>query len=171
MLAAMDPEPNQPFDAATTVEHSPEETAAPRLLKITSAQLDQIVSHLRASLPNEGCGLLASVSGVGQDRAVHFFPGTNVDRSPVRYTMEPVEVIAAMKRMRDEGWQLAAIVHSHPRTKPEPSRTDQMEWYYAEARLLIVSFAEAQPGFGCWALAGDRQSREFRASQILITGR
>ncbi len=141
----MDIEPTRPFDAATTVEHSPGGNDGQRPLEIDVAFLDALLVHLRASLPNEGCGLLASVPGAEVDRVVHFFPGTNIDHSPVRYTMDPREVIAAMKRMRDEGWQLAAIVHSHPRTAPVPSRTDQNDWYYREARLLIVSFEDIEP--------------------------
>ncbi len=146
----MDAEPARPFDAATTVEHSAGGNDNPRLLEIDAALRDALLAHLRASLPNEGCGLLASVPANGADRAVHFFPGTNIDHSPVRYTMDPHQVIAAMKRMRDEGWRFEAIVHSHPRTAPVPSRTDQNEWYYREARLVIVSFEAVEPDIRCW---------------------
>ncbi|HET9659679.1 MAG TPA: M67 family metallopeptidase [Thermomicrobiales bacterium] len=167
----MDRDQTQPLDAATTVDHAPEANAAPGPLEIDSGLLAAIHRHLRDWLPNEGCGLLASVRAGERDRAVHFFPGTNVDYSPVRYTMDPAEVIAAMKHMRQENWQLAAIVHSHPRTRPAPSRTDQQEWYYPEARLLIVSFAGDEPEIGCWALVGDRQTREFRRAPLLVDGR
>lgn len=164
----MDIEPTRPFNAATTVEHSPGGNDGPRPLEIDAALLDALVAHLRASLPNEGCGLLAGVPGAGVDRVVHFFPGTNIDHSPVRYTMDPLEVIVAMKRMREESWQFAAIVHSHPRTAPVPSRTDQKEWYYREARLLIVSFEGIEPEIRCWELAGDREGEPFRLAPLLI---
>jgi proteasome lid subunit RPN8/RPN11 len=167
----MNRDQNLPFDAATTVEHSPEGEATHRPLRIGAGLLTAMVQHLRDGLPNEGCGLLAGVRAGDQERAVHFFPGTNVDFSPVRYTMDPVEVLAAMKRMREEHWELAAIVHSHPRTQPAPSRTDQQEWYYPEARLLIVSFANSEPEIGCWGLTHDRAAREFRAVPLLIDGR
>lgn len=168
MLAPMDSEPNQPFDAATTVEHSPETTVQLRPLRIAPKLLQEIVTHLRDWLPNEGCGLLAGIPDGDSDRIVHFFPGTNIDYSPVRFTMDPAEVLAAMKRMRDENWQLVAIVHSHPRTRPAPSRTDRNEWYYPDAKLLIVSFAEDAPDIGCWELAGDRTTREFRVAPLLL---
>ena len=171
MLARMESNDDPPFEAATTVEHSPEANDAPRLLEIEGGTFDAILGHLRAWLPNEGCGLLASVRDGAVDRAVHFFPGTNIDVSPVRFTMDPVEVIGAMKRMRDEDWNLAAIVHSHPRTAPVPSRTDRQEWYYPQARLMIVSFEHGDPEFGCWGLAGDGQTREFRQAPIRISGR
>lgn len=167
----MDRDQNQPLDAATTVEHSPEANGSLRPLEIDSGLLEEIVAHLRDWLPNEGCGLLASVAEPDRDRAVQFFPGTNIDHSPVRYTMDPTEVIEAMKTMRQQQWQLAAIVHSHPRTRPAPSRTDQREWYYPQARLLIVSFQHEDPEFGCWGLAGDWQAREFRNAPLLIEKR
>jgi proteasome lid subunit RPN8/RPN11 len=164
----MDRDETQPFDAATTVEHLPEAKASIRPLLVDAAMLAEIHEYLRSWLPNEGCGLLAAVRDRDRDRAVHFFPGTNVDFSPVRYTMDPAEVIAAMKRMRAERWQLAAIVHSHPRTEPVPSRTDRQEWFYPDARLLIVSFASGEPEIGCWGLARDGQAREIRAAAFLV---
>ncbi|MCA9859410.1 MAG: M67 family metallopeptidase [Thermomicrobiales bacterium] len=127
---------------------------------------EQIIDHLRAGLPNEGCGLLAGVVEGDRERAVHFFAGTNIDRSPVRYTMDPGEVIDAMKRMRDEDWRLAAIVHSHPRTRPTPSRTDLAEAYYPDARLLIVSFADSQPEIRCWSILVDQRSRRFQEEAL-----
>ena len=171
MLVGMDRDETQPFDAATTVEHPPEVKAAPRPLQIDPGMLATIVEHLRSWLPNEGCGLLASVVDGERDRAVHFIPGTNVDFSPVRFTMDHREVIEARKQMRQENWQLAAIVHSHPRTEPMPSETDRREWYYPEARLLIVSFAGDEPDIGCWGLTGDREAREFRSAPLLIEER
>ena len=164
-------EPHNPLNPATTVEHSSAELDwLPPLLLPESLRV-QIVTHLEAWLPNEGCGLLASVPTCDGDRAIHFFPGTNIDLSPVRYTMDPAEVIAAMRQMREQEWTLAAIVHSHPRTSPRPSRTDLREAYYPDARLLIVSFASASPEFGCWQLGGDLEARIVREGVLVIENR
>lgn len=160
-----------PSDAATTVEHSPEASATSGSLMIDPDLMGAVLFHLRAWLPNEGCGLLAGIREDGYTRAVHFFPGTNVDFSPVRFTMDPVEVIEAMKLMRQQDWEFVAIVHSHPRTAPVPSRTDQAEWYYPETRLLIVSFAGDEPEVGCWELAGDREARSFAPVALRIAER
>src|SRR5262245_32275668 len=171
MLAPMGAEPNRPFDAATTVEHFPEGNDPSRPLAIGAAMRDAIVAHLQSWIPNEGCGLLAGISLGAHDVAVRFYPGTNIDRSPVRYTMKPEEVIHAQKELREmraQGWFLAAIVHSHPRTEPAPSRTDLREASYPNPRTLIVSFASEPPELACWALAGDGEARAFRASPILI---
>lgn len=162
---------NELPEPATTVEHSSERNDVARPLALPNALHQQIVAHLAAWLPNEGCGLLASIPDIGADRAVHFFPGTNIDRSPVRYTMEPAEVIDAMRQMRERQWSLGAIVHSHPRTRPEPSRTDLLEAYYPESRLLIVSFAGEHPELGCWALTEDRSTPWFRRTELTIEKR
>ena len=162
---------NRPPNAATTVEHFPEGTGAFRPLVVDARLLESVVAHLRDWLPNEGCGLLAGVPDGEIVRAMHFFPGTNIDRSPVRYTMDPREVIEAMKSMRQEAWQLAAIVHSHPRTPPEPSRTDRREWFYPRARLVIVSFAGDEPDIGCWALTDAQPESEFQSVPLRIEGR
>lgn len=171
MLVSMTANANRPPNAATTVEHLTEGNAASRPLSIDSRMVDQLIAHLRDWLPNEGCGLLASAEANGIDRAVHFFAGTNIDHSPARYTMDPIEVIAAMKRMREEHWDLAAIVHSHPRTRPVPSRTDLREWYYPKTRLMIISFAAGEPDIGCWSLADDQPDREFRPAPLVIEER
>ena len=81
-----------------------------------------------------------------------FYPGTNIDRSPTRYTMDPAEVLAAFKSMREKGTVLGAIVHSHPGSPPTPSPTDLAEAYYPEALLVIVSFASGEPVVRVWQL-------------------
>lgn len=167
----MNREPNEPFDAATTVEYFPEGNDPNRPLVVVERMRDAILAHLQDSLPNEGCGLLAAMSVGDVDLAVRFYPGANTDHSPVRYTMKAEEVIAAQKdlrEMRDQGWFLGAIVHSHPHTEPAPSRTDLKESYYPAARMLIVSFAGGTPAMGCWTLAGDREARTFRASELVV---
>ncbi len=127
MLAPMSLESNGPSKPATTVEHSSRAIDPGRPLLVPYLLRRQIVHHLVRWLPNEGCGLLAAVPDEERDLAVHFFPGTNIDFSATRYTMSPKEVIGAMRHMRQAGWQLGAIVHSHPRSEAALSRTDVRE--------------------------------------------
>lgn len=110
---------------------------------------EEIITHLRAALPNEGCGLLA----VSPERvAVRFYPGDNLDASPKRFTMDPAVVIAAFKDMEAAGWRLGAIVHSHPRTPASPSATDLREAHYPAALMLIGSFESGEPELRAWAV-------------------
>ncbi len=164
-------ESNGPSKPATTVEHSSGGDDRLLPLRLSERRFRTVVDHMSLSLPNEGCGLMAGLRVANAVEAIHFFPGTNIDQSPVRFTMDPKEVIDAMWWMRTLGWHLAAIVHSHPRSAPAPSRTDLREWYYPEARLFIVSFQQPEPEVGCWTLAGDRETREFRRAPLLIENR
>ena len=122
-------------------------------LCIGRALRETIISHLASELPNEGCGLLAVAPDQG-DRAVHYFPGSNIDASPTRFTMDGKEVIDALREMERQGWRLGAIVHSHPRNPAAPSRTDLNEALYPAALMVICSFEGAEPALRAWAIAG-----------------
>lgn len=136
-------------------EHGSRSSAplAPDLLRIGSHLRDEIVAHLSRALPNEGVGLLAvtAPSGVGNRMdVVRFYPGTNSEASTSRFTMDPTEVIAALREIDDRGWCLGAIVHSHPHGPASPSPTDLREARYPQALMVIVSLASAVPVIGAW---------------------
>jgi [CysO sulfur-carrier protein]-S-L-cysteine hydrolase len=126
---------------------------------------EQILIHLLDSTPNEGVGLLAIASprctdeGVWEATAVQFFPGTNVEASPSRFTMDPAEVVAAFRDIREAGWQLGAIVHSHLTGPATPSTTDVREAHYPEALLMIVSFADQPAHLRVWRVAREDDVR------------
>jgi proteasome lid subunit RPN8/RPN11 len=77
---------------------------------------EALAAHLRAELPNEGCGLLLLRDGVAE----RFEPGRNTLASPYRFEME---IDPELWFVEDEGYTLA-VVHSHPSTEPKPSKTD-----------------------------------------------
>jgi proteasome lid subunit RPN8/RPN11 len=115
---------------------------------------DQLTVHLRQALPNEGCGLLAAAGRRDDCLAIHFFPGTNEQESPSRYRMAGKEVIDALRTIRERGWWLAAIVHSHPTGPTTPSPTDLREANYPESALMIVDLSGAEPGARAWQVSG-----------------
>lgn len=113
---------------------------------------EHILFHLLAAAPAEGVGLVA-IAPLGEDgfaEATCFYPGTNLDASPSRYTMDPAEVLTAFQDMEARGWRLGAIAHSHPVTPATPSATDLREAHYRDALMLIVSFAGAVPESRAW---------------------
>ena len=107
-------------------------------LQLAPGILEQIVEHARSSWPLECCGLIAGAHGVGA-RAI---PIVNALASSVAYEMDPGELIAAMRSLRQSGEELAAIYHSHPNGPAKPSRSDIERAYYPEAAYLIVSLAD-----------------------------
>lgn len=158
--------------AAASTESASTRSPIIRLLVMTAAQREAILTHLVAALPNEGVALVG-IEPVGVDgRAViaRIFPGTNIEASPYRFTMDPLEVVMADREMRAAGLVLGAIVHSHVASPPTPSATDLREAFYPSALLVILSLIGHEmggaPEFGAWRI--DQEHGERRIVQIPI---
>lgn len=135
---------------------------------------DAIMVHLLEAAPNEGVGLLAAETpytdedgGLAID-AVRFFPGTNAESSPTRFTMDPAEVVAAFGEIRALDLQLGAIVHSHIRGPATPSATDLREAHYPDALLMIASFAGQPAVLRAWRVVNEEQLQLVQPVDIVI---
>lgn len=104
---------------------------------LDTATWDALVEHAWSDFPYEICGLL----GVRDDGTIAHFPIDNAERSMTYYTMEPKQLLRAMREIEDEGWALA-IYHSHPHTQAYPSATDIRLAAYPEATYLIVTLQD-----------------------------
>lgn len=109
----------------------------------------RIVEHCLSERPNEGCGLLA----IDGDRVVGVYPTSNLDASPVSYTVPPEEHFAALTDAEARGWSLGGVFHSHPGGDARPSMTDVQRaldpgWVY-----LVVGL-EREPVVRGWHIAG-----------------
>ena len=97
--------------------------------------------HILRHLPEEACGFVAGTPL--QDRpgwtSQAVLPVTNMLHSPVRFQFEPHEHLAAFEQIDRQGWELAAIFHSHPGGPNHPSATDIAESHYPETIYLIWS--------------------------------
>ncbi len=91
-----------------------------RVLKISRALYDDMVSHAQAEAPNECCGIIASVDG----EAVRVYRANNAAASPLRYVMDPADQYRIQDEIEAQMWDYGAIYHSHTRSAPEPSQTD-----------------------------------------------
>jgi proteasome lid subunit RPN8/RPN11 len=109
-----------------------------RILILSDELWASVLAHLHACLPNEGVGLLSTVDSSEMIRAVRFYPGKNLNESPSRFTMDPLDVLRACEDMEREGTRLGVVVHSHPTTDPEPSQTDVRELALPGVVSLIV---------------------------------
>lgn len=101
------------------------------------ATFDALVDHAWSDFPYEVCGLL----GLRRDGRIEHFPIRNAERSMTYYSMDPKELLQAMRTIEDEGWGLA-IYHSHTHTEAYPSVTDIELASYPEATYLIVSLQD-----------------------------
>ena len=111
------------------------------MLTIERPFLNQMLDHLQACYPQEGCGLLA---GNMHGRVTAVYPIENILHSPTAYQMNPHQQIQAMLALEAAGWQLLAIYHSHPQGPERPSPTDIAQAYYPEAATLIISMQQPE---------------------------
>jgi proteasome lid subunit RPN8/RPN11 len=77
----------------------------------------ELQAHAADEAPNECCGLIVFTDGTAE----RYVRGRNKLASPYRYELE---IDPDVWFLEDEGYELA-VFHSHPETKPEPSRTDR----------------------------------------------
>jgi [CysO sulfur-carrier protein]-S-L-cysteine hydrolase len=113
-------------------------------MRISSELLDELLAHVCEDPRNECCGVLAvepdrSPAG-GPARAVRLHRAVNIHASPLKFEIDPQELLALWNAIEDEGCELGAIYHSHVRSAPYPSQTD-------------VNFAASWPGVE-WIIVG-----------------
>ncbi len=135
---------------------------------------EEILVHLLDATPNEGVGLLAVGDPWRDDdgqlavEAIRFFPGTNIDASPSRFTMDPAEVVRSLREIGEQGLALGAIVHSHLRGPATPSTTDLREAYYPDALMMIVSFADQPAALRAWRVVHEDDLRVVQPVDIVV---
>jgi proteasome lid subunit RPN8/RPN11 len=101
---------------------------------IPAAIRAELHEHAASEAPNECCGVIAFADGV----ADRYLPGRNALASPYRYELE---IDPSVWFLEDDGFELA-VFHSHPATKPEPSRTDrELAGLWSGRPFLIYSLA------------------------------
>jgi proteasome lid subunit RPN8/RPN11 len=107
-------------------------------IRVPRAMHDEMVEHALEGRPNEVCGLLG---GQG-DEVTRLFRATNKEHSPVRYEIEPSDLLRIFREIDDADLDLVGIYHSHTHTQAYPSATDIRLAYYPDARYLIVSLMD-----------------------------
>jgi proteasome lid subunit RPN8/RPN11 len=109
------------------------------------SDFDKIVAYARAGLPNEVCGLIAG-KDCGNERTVEkVYPLPNTDKSPEHFVIDPIDQLAAIRDMRQNGLVPLGNFHSHPSTPARPSDEDLRFAYDSKASYLILSLAKGEP--------------------------
>lgn len=109
-------------------------------MRLPKAFADEIVAHALEEEPNEACGLMAGKD----DQVVKLYRVTNAKHSPTRFYMEPQELYNAYREIEDNGWELLAIYHSHPKGQAYPSATDVELATWPDVRYIIVSLLDRE---------------------------
>jgi proteasome lid subunit RPN8/RPN11 len=135
-------------------------------LRLTREVADEMIEHCLQGRPNEACGLIASV----ERQIVKVFRMTNADASPVRYSLDPKEQLAAYNTIDSEGWELAGIFHSHTRTEAFPSPTD-VRLAGEDVPYIIVSLAAEIPSIRAFMITKESwlsETGETREIEVIV---
>jgi proteasome lid subunit RPN8/RPN11 len=117
-------------------------------MRISHALLDEVIAHARAEAPNECVGVISGRDGV----ALRVIAATNAARSPLRYELEPRELLRIHEAVDESGDDLAAIYHSHTRSDPVPSQTDINLAFYPDALYVIVGLKSGEADVRAWRI-------------------
>jgi proteasome lid subunit RPN8/RPN11 len=117
-------------------------------MRLTESQHAIIVGSCYDGLPDEACGLLLGpLGGDGQPTGVvtEARACRNADASARTYTVEPRDLLAAMRAAEERGDEIIGVWHSHTHTDAYPSPTDVKQavdpaWIYP-----IVSLRDQAP--------------------------
>jgi proteasome lid subunit RPN8/RPN11 len=118
------------------------------LLRITQLQYATIVGNCYDGLPNEACGLLIGpLGGRGDPTGVvtEARPCRNADASAVTYTVDPRDMLGAMRSAEARGDEIIGVWHSHTHTDAYPSPTDVRQAVDPAWMYVIVSLRDQIP--------------------------
>jgi proteasome lid subunit RPN8/RPN11 len=120
-------------------------------LEIPARIHEAMVAHCLREAPLECCGILGGVTS----RVSSIHPLRNIAASETRYDADPQDLITAWVWLRENGLEIAAIYHSHPRWAAVPSATDLRENHYGPVPRIIVSLLAEPPEVRIWRLEPD----------------
>jgi proteasome lid subunit RPN8/RPN11 len=130
-------------------------------MRIASNLLDAVVAHALEDPKNEVCGVVAVDVAEGTDQgrltsAVEVHRAVNVHASPLKFEIDPAELLALYNAIDERDLELGAIYHSHVRSAPYPSQTD-------------IGFAANWPGVE-WIIVGLKAGEAPEVRSYLIDG-
>jgi proteasome lid subunit RPN8/RPN11 len=126
----------------------------PTSVELSADLVQALVDHARAEYPNEACGVIAG----DRDPALggsarRFVPMRNIMASPLRYQIDPLELLRLDDELEAAGEAYWAIVHSHVRSAAYPSPTDvRQAAIYTQPLYVLVSLEADEPALGAFRI-------------------
>jgi proteasome lid subunit RPN8/RPN11 len=119
-------------------------------MRIAQSLVDQIVAHAHEDLPNECCGIVSTRDG----KAVQVYRARNAVPSPLRFEIDPRDLIRIHTDIEGTGNEMGSMYHSHVKSPAYPSQTD-------------VNFAQNWPGV-VWLIVSlaDRDAPDLHGFRI-----
>jgi proteasome lid subunit RPN8/RPN11 len=151
-------------EAATSQEMS-------EMLKISKADYDLIRWEAKRSYPYECCGILLGNALEGHRVVTMTLTCENmrVDSPADRYSINPEQVIAALKLARSRGENIIGFYHSHPDHTPNYSSTDLKEAHWFDCSYVITSVEQGTPtSTASFVLLGSEDKKSFQGESIEV---
>ena len=102
-----------------TEQPGPESVVLPEAIRAA------MIDHARAEYPNEMCGVVVGDAyAAAEGRALRWEPARNAEKSPMRYVVDPQDLLRLTIETDDADEVFWAIAHSHVRSPAVPSPTD-----------------------------------------------
>lgn len=148
------------------------------MLQISRSLIERIVAHCRREYPKEACGILAAEARSNSELAsalrapgspggatgrdvVQVYPMTNVEDSPIGYSMDPKEQLRLEKQMRVLRQRMAGIYHSHTASAAYPSSVDVRLAISPDVSYVLVSLKDRDhPEFKSYRINGTTITEE-----------
>jgi [CysO sulfur-carrier protein]-S-L-cysteine hydrolase len=129
-------------------------------MRIPQAIFDEMVAHAQAEAPNECCGIVTGSDGV----ATRLFRAHNIFESPLRYEIDPKDLIRIYGESQERDEEFAVIYHSHTGSAAYPSQTDVNTAAYPDSVYVIVSLEDpdAPDVKGFWIRDGKIEEAELQ---------
>ena len=121
-------------------------------MRIARALADEITQHAREDLPNECCGIVATRGG----DAVQVHRARNAVPSPLRFEIDPRDLIRIHTEIERQGLEMGSMYHSHVKSPAYPSQTDvNFAQNWPGVVWLIVSMADPdRPDLRAYTITG-----------------
>jgi proteasome lid subunit RPN8/RPN11 len=135
-------------------------------MRVAREALENIVTHARAAMPEECCGLLLGT----ESDVVEAVRTRNIADNPAsRFVVDPKDHIDARRGARTRGLDVVGFYHSHPRSPAVPSETDLGEATFPDYLYLIVSLATEPPQVSLFKF-DDSAKRTFLLVPFMTVG-
>ncbi len=121
------------------------------MLRVPTPLYDQVIAHCQQEYPKEACGILAGQQGT----VTQVYPMTNLEASPIGYSMDPREQLRVEKQMRQARQQMVGIYHSHTASDAYPSSVDVSLAISPDISYVLVSLKDrAHPIMNSYRIDG-----------------
>ena len=127
------------------------------MLRIAKLLYEEVITYCRREYPKEACGVLAGRGGAVEQ----VYPVTNMEDSPIGYSMDPKEQLAIEKLMRKRHQRMGGIYHSHTATEAYPSSVDVILAISPDISYVLVSLKNrSTPDFKSYRIDGSTVTPE-----------